>query len=470
MMEIRTIKLHIIRQILFIAVLFAFGDICFAAAVERTPNIDKKTVKGMIKKAVPMIEEITGRDFKKKVKFKLVERKIIRETIASSTTPLYKKLMKGENDDAIERQIENIVVSNSQSMLGLYDPTKRKFFVIPENVEYMIKMLGIAEKDFDDFVFLIVTHELVHALDDQYFDLNGKIESLEDVEAVLSFAALREGHAVYVTDKIAERLNLSATAEEMSVKSAAGIIGGENRAQMQLFHNIYVRGAEFVKKIVEKKGVIGISEAFASPPMYTSQIMDPVEYLSPSIITGLNCTMMIENIKPALPIEGMQTQSISLGATTLSALLISQGIGEGDAHAIARDCVSGALFVATRQTLKPKILMVMVLDFKSREIAEKFLGISMKTDKSSEAQFNAKLNSTYKVVKEAAMELKGFDTTRYRHVEKASNGVVTTEVSAEGLVENVYLAAAFVNMQEKIAEEDVSEIISALCQERMKML
>ena len=468
-MGIKRIKPYIVRQLFFIAALLAIGNICFAVNEESALNIDKKTIKGMIKSAVPMIEDITGRDFKKKVKFKLVKRNSVWKAVMEGARPIYKKLLKDESDDAVARQLETTAVASSQFALGLYVPSEKKFLVVPDNVKFSVKTLGIEEEDFYDVVFLIVAHELVHALDDQYFDMQRIQASMDSSEAMLAFAALREGHAVYVTDRIAEKLKLSDTAKEISVKSAAGVMDPGDRAQMQIFHSTYVKGSEFVRAIVEKKGPAGVSEAFASPPVFTRQVMNPTAYLSPSIHTGLDCSKLLENIRPTLPIEGMQTQSVSLGAVSLSAVLISQGINEKEARMVAGECTSGAIFNAYKKTLKPKTLMIIALNFISRESAEKFLEMSRKTDASTEAQYNAKLNSTYKVVKDVTPELKGFDTTRYRHVEKETNGVVTTELSVEGLMENVYLAAAFVNMQEKITEEHVAEIISALGHERLKM-
>jgi hypothetical protein len=463
-------KPSIARQIFLVVALLYIGNICFAANEETSLKIDKKTVKTMIKKAEPLIEDTTGRNFKKKVKFKLVKREVVRDAILRQTLPLYKNLMKDMNEDAVDRQVETIAMANSQKILGMYIPEDKIFYVVPDNIESNLKALDVKEKDFNDFVFLIVTHELVHALDDQYFDLQRINESIEHAEPLQAVAALREGHAVYVTNQIADRLNLSDTAKELSVKSAAGVMDAGNRAQMQIFYNTYVKGEEFVKEIVKRKGVSGISDAFLSPPASTRQVMDPEEYFSPSNIVQIDCSKMIENIKPKLPIEGMQTQKLPLGATTLSALMISQGIDEKEAQEVANECINGAILIANKKTLKPKTLMVIALNFKNRESSKKFLEISKKTDDSEEAQFIAKLNSTYNVVKESSMKIDGFDDIRFRHVEKSTNGVVTTAISVEGLMNNVYLCTAFSNMNESIKEEKAKEIIKALGDERMKML
>ncbi len=43
-----------------------FTDVCYATNIEKFTEIDKKIIKEMIKKAKPLIVDITGRKFKKK--------------------------------------------------------------------------------------------------------------------------------------------------------------------------------------------------------------------------------------------------------------------------------------------------------------------------------------------------------------------------------------------------------------------
>ena len=455
--------------ILFLTIII-LGLACFTLAEESSQKIDEENVKAIIEKAQPLIEEITGMKFKERIRFNLVKREVVRDILAEEFLPQFKNLLKGSDNDVITRQVQTSAHAASQSILGKYALIKKEFLIIPDNVEFVTKIFDIKDEDFQDFVFLVVAHEMVHALDDQYFELQKKEIAMENAEHIQAFSALVEGHAVYVTDKIAEQLKLSETAKKVSTKSAAGVTDESNRLQQQVLYNTYIKGSEFVEAIINKKGLTGVAEAFASPPVSTRQIMNPEEYLTPSAVKTIDCLKLLENVSGSLPINGMQTQSIALGTMTLSAMLIADGITENEANAVANDCLSGAALSAAKQTLKPKGMTILVLNFASRESAVKFIELSKKSDQSTEAQFNAKLNSSYSVVKEEELKLEGFDSVRYRHVEKKVNEAVTTELTAEGLTDTLYIAVAFRNMQTEISEEKIGEILMSLSKERLKML
>jgi len=444
--------------ILFLAII-VFGLVSFTSAEERSRKIDDDSVNAMIGKAEPLIEEITGMKFKERIKFKLVKREVVRDVLAEELLPQFKNLLKGSNDDEIARQVETSAHDVSQSLLGKYSLIKKEFLIVPDNIESLIKNFDIKDEDWQDFVFLVVAHEMVHALDDQYFELLNKETAMDNAEGMQAFGALVEGHAVYVTNKIAERLKLSDTvntAKEVSLKSVGG--------------GIYIKGSGFVEAIINKKGLAGVAEAFASPPVSTRQIMNPEEYFNPLTAVAFDCSKLLEKVAGTLPTEGMQTQSTSLGTMTLSAMLIADGIPEKEANAVADDCLNGAVVIAVKQTLKPKMMTVIALNFASREGAVKFFELSKKTDQSTEAQFNAQLNSSCTVVKEEELRPDGFSPVLFRHVEKKVNEATTTELTAEGLADTLYVAVTFVNMQTETPEEKMSEIFKSLSKERSNML
>jgi len=300
--------------------------------------------------------------------------------------------------------------------------------------------------------------------------LQNKEIAMDNAECMQAFGSLIEGHAVYVTNKIAEHLKLSETANKVSLKSAAGVMGENGRLATQSLYQIYVKGSEFVEAIINKKGLAGIAEVFASPPVSTRQIMNPEEYFNPSAAAAFDCSKLLEKIASTLPTEGMQTQSMALGTMNLSAILIANGISEKEANAVANDCLSGAIIIAKRQTLKPKMMTVIALNFASRESSVKLLELDKRSDKSDEAQFNAKLNSSYTVIKDVELKLEGFESVRYRNVEKKVNDVITTELTAEGFTGSLYVEVSFTNMQTEISEEKITEILTALSKERLKML
>lgn len=432
-------------------------------------EINDKTIKAMIEKAEPLIEEVTEMKYQNRMKYEIVQRDVIRDELTQDLIPQLKKFLNITNDDMVKRQAEMTAQITSQSILGKYSLSKKSFYIVPDNIGTISKILEVKDEQLYDFVFLLVIHEMVHALDDQHFDLRKIISAKNTVETASAFNSLLEGHAVYVTNKIAERLNISETAKQTSVKSAAGISGELNRMQQQAYHSIYVKGAEFVQAIIEKKGPGIITTAFTSPPVSSRQIMNPDEYLNPTAITGIDSSALLKKVAEKLPIEGMGTQSIDIGGMILRTLLISKGISEGEAGPISDSCINGAIYIASKQVMQTtQNITLFLINFTRSEDAAKFDEISQKIDKSEIAQMNAKLNSSYKILKEEELKLDGFTVARNRKFETKTDAKVIKKISSTAIIDNIYIEVGFENM-EKLTSKDMLEILDRIYKEQLRL-
>ena len=462
-----TYSLHKCYFVCVLISIFSFLNYAFATE-EPSITITEESIKAMMEKATPLIEEVTGRKYKNNMEWKIVKRDIVRDVLIQELFPQLKKLLKGFGDDMLTRQAEMTAQIASQSLLGKYSFLKKEFYIIPDNVKTVVEMLEIKDEQIDDFIFLVVTHEMVHVLDDQYFDIQEKMKSRDNVENSGAFNALMEGHAVYVTNKVADILNISETSRQLSVKSAAGIQGKANRQQQQLFHSIYVKGSEFVEAIIDKKGPSAVTAAFASPPVSTRQIMIPDEYLNPPSVASIDFSKILQKVAGELPIEGMRSQELAIGSMILRTILISEGVPENDASAVSDNCLNGTLFLAIKQLVKPSEVTVAILNFSSGEAVSRFVELEDKIEKSEMAQINAKLNASYNLVKEEVMKLDGFDFVKYRHSEKKIDEDVTTKLLSIGIIENMYVEVGFENVEE-VTEDDVLNIMGLINTEQLKL-
>lgn len=429
---------------------------------DSTPQITAADIEGMIQKARPLIQEITGRTFSGDIEYEIVTRHDVRNAIAEEVLPDYEKLMKGLSDDLIAKQVETDAFQTSMSIFGRYSESRKTLSVVPENIKFIMKMFGGNEADFKDYVFLVVVHEMIHMLDDQYFDFNKIMVGLDGMEEINSFGALLEGHAVYVTNTISERLHLSEEAKLMQTKSAAGHTDYNARIQSQQLYNIYVKGSEFVEAVVKEKGASGIDAAFAAPPRSTREILNPNEYLSGNQLVSIDCKGLLEKTTAALPTEGMVLQTMTMGAINIGTMLIGNGIPGEEAETIASACLDGAAFVASRRTLKPKTIWTMALYFKNQNAACEYIELGRKMEKISEIQTNAKLNANCTVLKEEVIPIDGIEKLLYREVETKTDGVVDVEKSIEGHIGALYLSAGCSNMDIAFGEKELVEFISTL--------
>ena len=100
----------------------------------------------------------------------------------------------------------------------------------------------------------------------------------------------------------------------------------------------------------------------------------------------------------------------------------------------------------------------MILQFKDKKTTADFIQLDEKVGQSQQDQFNSKLNSTYTIKKYEKMDLEDFDFTNYKHIEKKTDQVVSTDISASGTVGTLYIGISYVNSNEAVPKEKIAEI------------
>lgn len=162
-------------------------------------------------------------------------------------------------------------------VVGFYDPVSKE--------------LVIRGSDIDPFVELIIVHELVHAHDDQWLDLDRpEIEDLDD-ETFLGFLAVVEGNASRVED--AWRDELSAEKEQELSNLQISFYGPDEIAILQQIPSFvlesqffpYEDGPVLVRAIAAaagggEAGERAVDEAILNPPATSEQSLHPEQFLA----------------------------------------------------------------------------------------------------------------------------------------------------------------------------------------------
>lgn len=160
---------------------------------------------------------------------------------------------------------------NSGAVLGYYDPDTGELFVAVDT-EDRIKP---GQK-------LTMSHEIVHALQDQHFGLGGWDDEDVDLEAMTGFKALVEGDASFTEvqwgleylafDEILEYI------EEIE-GSEVDIYAETPRYILDTLLFPYTMGYEFVGALHTEGGYALIDAAFVDPPVSSEQILHPEKYI-----------------------------------------------------------------------------------------------------------------------------------------------------------------------------------------------
>jgi len=159
--------------------------------------------------------------------------------------------------------------SYSAGIIGFYDPKSSS--------------LVLRGTELTPFTRSTLAHELTHALDDQWFNLDRPELDQADDEALWGFQALVEGSASWVEDAwtasrpVTEQAQARAEGQAFAAQSNLSDLPP---AIVQVIESPYSLGNDFVSTLTHKGGTAALDEAFRNPPVSSEQVMHPNRYRS----------------------------------------------------------------------------------------------------------------------------------------------------------------------------------------------
>jgi hypothetical protein len=233
-----------------------------------------------VAEAIPMIENAVGLKFKTPPKVETRSKAQVRDFV-----------MKQFKDPQAVRDIAG--QEAAYKLLGLIpDTLKLQPFITGLLEEQIVgyydpgtKVLYVVEGSAKDMAGITITHELVHALQDQYISLDSVQKIRDDNDRLSAAQSVFEGQAVY--EQISAMLGGS--------NVAINLPGGwdrirdmirENQSQMPIFASAptviqetlifpYLSGAEFIRNFKERKPG---SVVYKDMPASTEQILHPAAF------------------------------------------------------------------------------------------------------------------------------------------------------------------------------------------------
>ncbi|HEX3623365.1 MAG TPA: hypothetical protein VHT97_13710 [Acidimicrobiales bacterium] len=179
----------------------------------------------------------------------------------------------------------------------------------------------------------VLSHELTHALTDQYFDFGSKGRALDDAnrtEESAALTALIEGDAELVRTMWEDKY-LSAAERKQADDAGSNDNGAYAKAPPYLLDSLffpYQDGVAFVRSRFQAGGFAAVDDAYRNPPTSTEQILHPELYTP-----GQGWTA------PALPDLAAQTgcgkvETGTLGEFDMTEMLDRQ-LNSADSHSAA---------------------------------------------------------------------------------------------------------------------------------------
>jgi hypothetical protein len=258
------------------------GLVFLTAACDRRRDTGEGPYAHKVSEAIPQIESATGLKFKARPKLELRSRAQVREFLLrkfEESTPA--EQLRGEEmayklfgliPDTLDLR-RFLLELLTEQIVGYYDPST--------------KVLYVVEGAPEDLTGITITHEMVHALQDQYVNLDSiqKLKGQSDRQAAAQ--AVLEGQATY------EQMTIMLGGGNL----AARIPGGwdqlrqairEEQTAMPIFANApmaiqesllfpYLSGAEFVRRFEQRRPN---ASPLDSMPVSTEQILSEAAYFS----------------------------------------------------------------------------------------------------------------------------------------------------------------------------------------------
>src|SRR5438477_9707953 len=257
-----------------------------------------------IAEAVPMIEKAVGLKYKTPPKVETRSKEQVREFVIKQFTDslathdiagqeaAYKRL--GMIPDTLKLQ-PFLTSLLEEQIVGYYDPHTKVLYVVNGSPK--------------DMAQLTITHELVHALQDQYISMDSVQKVRDDNDRLSAAQAVFEGQAVY------EQISIMLGGSNIAINLPGGWdrireMIRENQSAMPIFAAApkviqetlifpYLSGAEFYRNYKERKPG---SSIYNDMPVSTEQIIHPAAFFvtkdNPTRVTFgtlTNATKVYEN-------------------------------------------------------------------------------------------------------------------------------------------------------------------------------
>lgn len=247
-----------------------------AQSAPADPELERR-----IQTALRYVSQIRGLEIKSKVNGRLISRSEIKDFVArqleeespkdviEATDALLYGLGTVPADFSFRKSVLELMTSQ---LLGFYDPKRKAFFVGGD----------LAGDEADATLW----HELVHALQDQHYDLERLTKWQPDRgDAQAAVHALAEGDATSVMfDALVRPRGMSALDLPDGMLRAEGVLGAVgNSAPPILVRSLiapYADGLTFAHFLRRRGDFTAVDEAWRSPPDSTEQLLHPEKFLT----------------------------------------------------------------------------------------------------------------------------------------------------------------------------------------------
>ena len=256
-----------------IAILLAADAAAAVVVIRRNGVHTPRQLRKARPALVEFVEQHRGLAFKKDVDIYLLSEREFDESVSGTAVDPIRGyveslsivgFLKAMGLVANDFELSSLEDAGRRSLLGVYDPIKKRIVVRAELPEPLLHQ--------------VVVHELTHALDDQYHPLEEIVVDLR-TEELRALQALNEGDATRIDSLFVEQLPPAQRAVVDGGVEGLPDIPASSKPFLQLLAFPYVAGPDFVRALVEHGGNAAVDEAFRTRPTTSEHLLHPDRFL-----------------------------------------------------------------------------------------------------------------------------------------------------------------------------------------------
>lgn len=255
------------------------------------------------------VEKIRQRPFKAPVTTKTITRAELRPFLVKNISKSlgspaeYQRILEAmQLVDRDAELIDKLLNLFDSQVLAFYDPETHTYFAFDDMPAQAAGIPLLQE--------MVHVHELVHALQDQHFEIGARMEELKlDFDRGHAYQALVEGEASLVMfAALAESLgstldDLVSNEEMMAAMSKAAATAPATEGAPKYFVSSmmfpYIDGMKFVAAAYRRGGWAAVDKLHQNPPMTTEEILHPEQYFARVAVTSPRRIAGVATLSPA---------------------------------------------------------------------------------------------------------------------------------------------------------------------------
>lgn len=254
--------------------------------------LTEERLEVIAREAMADVERASSQRFLKKPRIKISERKEVEEILAVELLPQIKVLQPDTPPEKMADAARDMGRSLGMVLMAKYSFRDDCIHVVPETAKRMAELLKSPDVQAEGTLRVIVTHEMVHALDEQTMKVCDRLATLKTTVELEIWSALLEGHAQHLTRRIfieRQEEKLFDGYERLILAGPPGMSEAEKAltaVMSQAAKFAYLDGRAFFDGLAKSGKATYVADAFRNPPKEKNGLLHPERFYAPAAAAG----------------------------------------------------------------------------------------------------------------------------------------------------------------------------------------